>query len=92
MAVFLVVLGAATISNRPKKQLTEAIPTRILAEPTVVNDKCLITVRGLTYDVTQYRYQHSGGDIFNCGADMTAIFNAQHSNSQLARMQRYLVR
>ncbi|MFA6518850.1 MAG: cytochrome b5 domain-containing protein [Candidatus Shapirobacteria bacterium] len=97
MAVFLVVLGVAVISNQPKKQLTEIMPTpttiqTISVAPTAVDNRCLITVRGQKYDVTQYRNQHSGGDIFNCGTDMTAVFNGQHSDKQLVRMQRYLVR
>jgi cytochrome b involved in lipid metabolism len=52
---------------------------------------CIITINGQRYDVTQYQYQHSGGNIFTCGTDMTAIFNGKHSQRYLNMMQQYLV-
>lgn len=52
---------------------------------------CIITINGQRYDVTQYRYQHQGGDIFTCGTDMSAIFAGQHSQKYLNKMKSYLV-
>ncbi|MEI7579410.1 MAG: cytochrome b5 domain-containing protein [bacterium] len=50
---------------------------------------CLVTLSGKQYDVTTLRKSHSGGDVFQCGTDMTAKYIAQHG-SDLSRMQRYL--
>lgn len=52
--------------------------------------RCLITVNGQTYDVTDFRNQHSGGDIFDCGDDMTATFNGEHG-MDYERIRPYLV-
>ena len=43
------------------------------------NNSCVVTVDSVKYDVTTFRNLHSGGDIFNCGTDMTSIFYQQHN-------------
>lgn len=48
-----------------------------------VDNRCIITIEGVRYDVTAFRNQHSGGDIFTCGADMTKIFFSQHNRALL---------
>lgn len=52
---------------------------------------CIITVHGTRYNVTEFRAIHSGGDIFTCGADMTGVFDSQHSMGTLRRMAPYAV-
>jgi hypothetical protein len=54
------------------------------------NSRCLITLFGQQYDVTSLRSTHSGGDVFACGTDMSAVYQGQHGTS-LARMAPYLV-
>jgi hypothetical protein len=51
---------------------------------------CIITVFGLQYDVTPLRSTHSGGDVFVCGGDNTAIYQSAHG-SDVSRLQKYLV-
>lgn len=51
---------------------------------------CNITLSGQQYNVTSLQQSHSGGDIFNCGTDMTSAYQGKHG-SNLSRMQRYLV-
>ncbi len=51
---------------------------------------CIITLSGQQYNVTSLRQSHSGGDIFNCGTDMTSVYQGKHG-SNLSRMQKYLV-
>jgi hypothetical protein len=51
---------------------------------------CAITLFGKQYDVTNLRSTHSGGDIFNCGTDMTAVYQGRHGSS-VSRMQQYLI-
>lgn len=54
-------------------------------------DRCVITVSGKRYDVTEFRLQHSGGDVFRCGADNTQLFFSQHEQRLLdTTMRRYL--
>jgi cytochrome b involved in lipid metabolism len=52
--------------------------------------RCLISVNGKTYNVTQLKNTHSGGDIFKCGSDMTLSFNSMHSNNY-SLIEKYVV-
>lgn len=54
------------------------------------NDKCYIVINGNTYDVTTFRYKHSGGDIFVCNTDMTEKFNSMHGTNY-SLIKRFLV-
>lgn len=45
------------------------------------SSRCLITISGNQYDVTTFRTRHGGGDIFNCGTDMTAAYHSAHGNN-----------
>ncbi|MFA6981495.1 MAG: cytochrome b5 domain-containing protein [Patescibacteria group bacterium] len=58
----------------------------------VPDNRCIITVDGSRYDVTEYRDKHSGGDIFTCGTDMTSVFNDQHDSGTLKKMVPYLLK
>ena len=51
---------------------------------------CVITLFGKQYDVTNLRNTHSGGNVFNCGTDMTGTYQARHG-TDLSRMQQYLI-
>ncbi len=53
--------------------------------------RCLITISGGQYDVTEFRHIHSGGDVFQCGTDMTAAFLSRHPASFLSKMSQYKV-
>ncbi|MFA6004909.1 MAG: hypothetical protein WC775_00290 [Patescibacteria group bacterium] len=57
----------------------------------VVDNRCIVTVRGQQFDITQFRFDHSGGNIFSCGADMTDIFNGEHGDGIFQQMQRYRI-
>lgn len=57
-------------------------------EPTK-DPRCVISVDGASYDVTSFRSAHSGGDIFTCGTDMSAVFHGQHAASYLSQMAQY---
>jgi cytochrome b involved in lipid metabolism len=79
----------ATQSNQTIGVNTTPTPTPVAVVP---DNRCIVTVSGNRYDVTTYRNKHSGGDIFNCGTDMTSIFNSQHSTSFLKQVAKYLVK
>jgi len=51
---------------------------------------CIITIDGQKYDVESLRFTHTGGDIFQCGTDMSAAFHQKHGD-RLQMIQRYLV-
>ena len=53
--------------------------------------KCVIVVDGNSYNVTEYRYIHEGGDIFKCGMDMSAEFHQQHPQQFLNKMKKYKI-
>lgn len=51
---------------------------------------CIITVFGKQYDVTAFQNSHSGGNVFNCGADMTSTYQSAHGTN-VSRLQPYLI-
>ena len=51
---------------------------------------CIITIDGQKYDVESLRNTHTGGDIFQCGTDMSAAFHRKHDDN-LQMIQKYLV-
>ncbi|MBI2337706.1 hypothetical protein HYU95_00835 [Candidatus Daviesbacteria bacterium] len=66
-------------------------PTDPPPAPPPPSDRCIITISGGNYDVTDYRNIHSGGNVFQCGTDMTASFLNQHPASFLQKMSKYQV-
>lgn len=76
-------------TNTPTpNKLSQPIPT---IAPDPLAGKCLIYVDGIRYDATNLRNTHSGGDIFQCGTDMSSIFHGQHPDSFLTKMTKYLI-
>ena len=69
---------------------TAPIVTTAMTIPTI-DSRCTITVDGVKYDISQYQSQHSGGNIFQCGTDMSNVFHGQHSNRYLKQMQQYRI-
>jgi cytochrome b involved in lipid metabolism len=82
-AIFIVISLAK--SNPPIQSTTQATPT--LTSSTA----CIITINSQKYDVTQYRFQHPGGNVFQCGTDMSTIFADKHPQSYLNKIQSYLI-
>lgn len=70
-----------------KKTIVQIVPTK----PLVVDNRCIVVIDGGQYDVTQFKNIHSGGNIFQCRTDMSAIFHGQHDNSYLNRMAQYRI-
>lgn len=57
----------------------------------VPDNRCIITILGKKYDVTDYRNMHPGGNVFTCGTDMTTTFNNQHGADMLKKAAKYLI-
>lgn len=70
------------------QMVTPVVPTKA---PPVVDNRCIIVVDSIQYDVTSFRNLHSGGDIFQCGTDMSSIFHGQHDNSFIGKMSQYKI-
>lgn len=60
-------------------------------KPVPAKATCIITIDGQKYDVQPLRDNHSGGDIFVCGTDMSDVFHGQHGNN-LKMIQKYLIK
>jgi hypothetical protein len=78
---------APTATNVPPSQAASVVvpkptatPKPVVPQPTK-DTRCIIIVSGARYNVTQLRNTHSGGNIFKCGADMTAVYKGQHGSS-----------
>ena len=78
--------AAPAVVSRPKQNIIKEIkPPQ--------NDRCIVVVKGNSYDVTTLKGTHSGGDIFLCGADMTVAFFGQHERQLLnTTMKQYLIK
>ena len=97
----IVTTSAAGPSTGPtiKPSSTKPSPFPPAPTPTVkvqtlasnpTSNACIVTLFGQQYDVTTLRSTHSGGDIFKCGTDMTAVYQNRHGTN-LSRMQPYLI-
>ncbi len=51
-------------------------------EPQFGPDRCVVTLFGKKYDVTDFRNTHEGGDVFECNTDMTVQFQFQHGDDK----------
>lgn len=97
--------SVSTIPTRPAATPTPKTTPSILAarttlqttisptptpKPNTTSLGCIITLFGKQYDVSPLQTTHTGGNIFNCGTDMTAVYQGQHG-TDVTRMQPYLV-
>jgi hypothetical protein len=85
--IVFVAVGAGIFYERNYLKPPPLLPTGA----TTADQRCIITVFGHEYDVTSLRTTHTGGDIFECGADMSAAYLKKHgSNTRM--IQQYLVK
>jgi hypothetical protein len=57
----------------------------------VASNLCTIVIDNVTYDVTNFRNSHSGGNVFNCGTDMSSVFWGRHNAAILSKMQQFRI-
>lgn len=89
IAVMGFVITAAFVF-RPQTVTSSSISSTPV--PTVANaNRCVITIDNQQYDVTNFRDQHSGGDVFDCGTDMSSVFHGKHGAKELRYMARYKI-
>lgn len=83
-------------SNQPKNSQGPQTATQQndpISQPTTPPSKptCLVKIYDAVYDLEPFRQVHSGGDIFQCNTDMTAVFSSQHSDNYLSALAQYRV-
>ncbi len=76
-------------SQVPTPQVLTPTPSLAKSEP-LDQDRCFITLNGKRYDVTEFKTEHEGGNVFVCGTDMTDQFKDEHKND-FARAEDYEV-
>lgn len=77
------IITPSEIKENPIKKSDSQSPNKPAQANKPTEEKCIITVEGNKYDVTSFRNQHSGGNIFQCGTDMTTSFFGQHEQQLL---------
>ena len=86
IAIFSSIYAAQKINSQ--HEADEKIPTISTITPTpateVIEDaqKCIITLMGKKYDVTDFREIHKGGNLFVCGTDMTEKYIGKHGKDE----------
>lgn len=81
-------------TNAPIVPTNTRTPTSVppTTAPTAVpqnGSQCMVTLFGVSYDITNLVNTHSGGNIFHCGTDMTTTYQGKHGTS-VSRMTPYL--
>lgn len=71
------------------KQSTTPKPTVVSQSPKQAG--CVVQIDGFSYEITSLRQTHSGGDVFKCGTDMSALFWKKHDQGILQIMQKYKI-
>ena len=87
------VASSATTQNQtqPTQPVTQPATPQQPAPPAQAPSGCIITLDGGSYNVTSLQKSHSGGDIFNCGSDMSATFWGKHGQGIFSKMQQYRI-
>ncbi len=62
----------------------------VSASASDIYSNCVVTLFGNQYDVSPLQTDHSGGNIFTCGTDMTTVYQGRHGTS-VTRMAAYAI-
>ncbi len=73
LALVIVVFGIVKGNNQYKEEGPD-----LASQNNEGGEQCIITISGSKYDVTNFRYEHEGGNVFKCGEDMTEAFQKKH--------------
>jgi len=79
------IFGVDTTNIEPTLPLESPTPKAVLPQ-----SGCVVTIFGKRYNITTLVNSHSGGNVFTCGADMTASYRSRHG-TDVSRMNRYLI-
>lgn len=71
-----------TVSKPGNNLTTQSIsPTQAVNNVNSGSAGCIVTIFGKQYDATSLRNTHSGGNIFNCGTDMSSSYQSKHGTN-----------
>jgi len=79
----------ATIPNIGENTINVAPTNSVIGSNGATDNRCIVTISGSKYDVTQLAFGHSGprgssktdGGFFKCGTDMTTEYVSKHGNN-----------
>ena len=83
-------VSPATSVTSPVSGSTVSGTVTITATASDIFSSCVVRIFGQSYDVSVLGSTHSGGNVFNCGTNMDAVYAAQHGTN-VSRMQSYLI-
>lgn len=85
IASYLVTNSGSSPQNNvniiPTSNPTSAPTSVPTSAPASNSSNCIVTIFGKQYDVTSLVNTHSGGNIFNCGTDMSATYQSHHGTN-----------
>lgn len=81
ISLMVVIVGTALFFKFQRKNVFNKID----------NHPCIITIDGSKYDFSTFRNSHEGGDVFECGSDMSQVFHNQHPDNFLRKIARYKI-
>ncbi len=94
--IVITIIAGKKATSKSVKKTPQSTPSVLTPTPATdqkevqIDSRCFITLNGKRYDVSSFRGQHEGGDIFACGTDMTEEFKGEHRND-FARADDYEV-
>ena len=94
--IVITIIAGKKATSKSVKKTPQSTPSVLTPTPATdqkevqIDIRCFITLNGKRYDVSSFRGQHEGGDIFACGTDMTEEFKGEHRND-FARADDYEV-
>lgn len=91
VVIGIVVISNSSSNNNSSTQNSTSNTTNNSNSSSSTAGRCIITVNGSQYDLTEFKKIHEGGDIFICGTDMTSRFRGEHGND-FARLEPYKVK
>lgn len=89
LAVFSSIYAAQKVNSKkvvPAEKVSGAVtltPTPTAeTEEKEASERCIVTLMGKKYDVTDFRELHEGGNLFVCGTDMTEKYIGKHGKDE----------
>jgi hypothetical protein len=96
VVIIVTVVAGKKATSKPIQKIQNPTPRVLTPTPSIaqkeipVEERCFITLNSKLYDVTEFKTEHEGGNIFVCGTDMTEQFKDEHKND-FARAEEYEV-
>lgn len=96
VVIFITIVAGKKATTKSPQKIYTSTPQVLTPTPSMpqkeilVEERCFVKIDGKRYDVSNFRNEHEGGNIFVCGTDMTEQFKDEHKND-FARAAEYEV-